>query len=524
MDFVKRLHGQLIELVRAMTPRARVTVGGLILAVLLGLAYLTQQKLAGETTYLLGGQPFSSDELTTVQGALGKAQLNDFTVEGNRLRIPKSKQAAYLAALADGNALPQTLTDIFSEGNEKTNWWSTRQQQVAQARATKKKWLSLMLRSMNGVESADVEFDKEESRGWKPTQIATALVAVKMRGGQPLTEDRAAYFQRVAAAALNMSPPDVTVVDRNSDLVVGGANAQGTVGAADDYLNLKRKYQADYEAKLHKALSYVPGVMVSAEVELDREQRREGARAPLDANGPLGIANQPANLRGFPAARPNSGEETGLVATNAPPTLQQNRTDSPGWTPRQVKVSVGVPTSYFDEIWRRRHSDRAADHAVAPPADELAQIELAEIARIRQCASGLIPNSDAAATEPLVTVTPFFHAVPSEAVKPPLAALVSAWLVSSGPEVAVILIAIVGLAALRLALRHVVRRPPQVQQTATGATESRSTGGPHVSRLRADLAQRISSGRPSREDLADIVREDPAAAANVLRSWIGNVN
>ncbi len=275
MDFANRIYGQCAELLRAMTPRARLTVALLAVVVLASFVYLGRQEFAGDTMYLLGGQELSPSEVTAMQGALGKAKLSDFAVEGNRIRIPRVKQAAYLAALADGNALPQTLTDIFSEATDKTTWFTSRQQQLDQARTAKKKGLALMLRDMHGVESADVDFDKEEPRGLRRDRIAAALVALKLQAGQTLDEDRAAFFQRTVAAALIMAPHDVTVVDKVNHVVFGG---RGSNAPADDlYRDLKRKYQADYEENVRKSLAYVPGVTVNADVETGSRVAARGA-------------------------------------------------------------------------------------------------------------------------------------------------------------------------------------------------------------------------------------------------------
>src|ERR1700753_236475 len=112
MDLVNRIYGQFLELVRAMTPRARLVAALTAILVLASFAYLGRREFHGDTIYLLGDQELAPAEITAMQGALGKAKLNDFVVDGNHIRVPRAKQAAYLAALAEGNALPQTLTDV----------------------------------------------------------------------------------------------------------------------------------------------------------------------------------------------------------------------------------------------------------------------------------------------------------------------------------------------------------------------------------------------------------------------------
>ena len=173
---------------------------------------------------------------------------------------------------------------------------------------------------MHGVESADVDFDKEEPRGLRRDRIATAFVALKLQAGQTLDEDRAAFFQRTVAAALIMAPHDVTVVDKVNHVVFGG---RGSDAPADDlYRDLKRKYQADYEENVRKSLAYVPGITVNADVELDRELRREERRIEFDANQPANLATPSAAHRGESMDLSNNTSE---VHRRAQPDQDRNR-------------------------------------------------------------------------------------------------------------------------------------------------------------------------------------------------------
>ena len=43
---------------------------------------------------LMGGEPFSAAQLPAMEAAFAKANLSDYEVEGNRIRIPGGQQAA----------------------------------------------------------------------------------------------------------------------------------------------------------------------------------------------------------------------------------------------------------------------------------------------------------------------------------------------------------------------------------------------------------------------------------------------
>src|SRR5690348_9182143 len=106
MDFLNKAYSQITDLFRSMTPAARLTAGLLAAVIVLGLAFLFRFQSQSMDGYLLEGRPFMAGELTAVQRALSEANLNDWALDGNRIKIPAGQKAVYIAALAENNALP----------------------------------------------------------------------------------------------------------------------------------------------------------------------------------------------------------------------------------------------------------------------------------------------------------------------------------------------------------------------------------------------------------------------------------
>jgi hypothetical protein len=67
------------------------------------------QLLRGGDDYLFGGDSIPTPTLRKIEETFGKAGLNDFSIEGGRVKVPHSQRATYLAALADAKALPRDL-------------------------------------------------------------------------------------------------------------------------------------------------------------------------------------------------------------------------------------------------------------------------------------------------------------------------------------------------------------------------------------------------------------------------------
>src|SRR5688572_17770903 len=121
MDFINQATAQASDLFRSMTVGARITAGLLLAVVVISLAYLFNYQVNGGETYLLGGQHFSTSELTAMQAAFSEAGLGGYEVEGGRIRIPRAQQAAYVAALAEAKALPMNWNDHLVRALDASN-------------------------------------------------------------------------------------------------------------------------------------------------------------------------------------------------------------------------------------------------------------------------------------------------------------------------------------------------------------------------------------------------------------------
>src|SRR5262245_37874372 len=127
MDFITQAYAQLVELIRSMSPGTRVATALLLVVVVLSVAYLFQYNVAGGDEFLLGGRPFSASELTAIEAAFAKAGLGKSQVVGSTIRIPRGKKELYLAALADGNALPADFYKYLDDAVNKDSPWASKQ-------------------------------------------------------------------------------------------------------------------------------------------------------------------------------------------------------------------------------------------------------------------------------------------------------------------------------------------------------------------------------------------------------------
>jgi flagellar M-ring protein FliF len=324
-----------------------------------------------------------------------------------------------------------------------------------------------------------------------------------------------------------------------------------------DYADYKRRHEMDWQQKISHVLSYIPGVLVTTNVELDpevvneqksteydparavvfksREVTAKTADAPtagrrsdiVEQNG----IHQPATM--FSSAGLKKNDETGeLEQEKAVPTTEKFVVRE-GRTPTRVTVSVAVPNSYYERIWRQQNPASAGQPQATPDSGELAILQESERKKIETAVVTLLPIPAVKTSDsyPQVTVSTFYQ-VPQPALPEVTASdNALAWMGQYWSTLGMILLALVSLIMLRGMVKTVpaaAAAPPggttfethQASSLVADATQAGSDENP----ARGHANRRAAHGPQLRDELADIVRDDPDAAVSILRTWIGNAS
>jgi flagellar M-ring protein FliF len=547
MDFLNKAFAQLNELFRSMTVGARITAGLLLVVVVVSLVYLFRYETSSPDLYLMNGKRLSAADLAAAEAAFGAANLGSYEIEGNRIRVPRGQQARFMGALADKKAIPNDFFGYLDEAvNGQSSFLEDRHQREERMKVAKQKELSRIISSMTGIESAKVFWDSETKPGLTPTTAKTALVSVKPTGSANLDEAQAANIRHLVARAIaGMKYENVGVVDENSGRTfIGDENGGGPMD--DPYYARKRHAEQEWRKKILEALSYVRGASVAVNVELEKElRRRETEHKPdakpvpyrktektrsrtHDGSVPAGRpgfqANQPQALAASTGKGAHEEEEETNTTEDSTFGTKSVETEMPGLTPTRVTASIGVPTSYFERVWRERNPTPPGEQAKSPSPADLEQIRTQEVAKIKSAVVGLFPPLDKGgdATQ-LVTVTEFQDIAAEPVREPGMTEKTLDWLVRNWSTLGLIFLGMFSLVVLRSMARaapaaHGPPRPAAGPETPA-ETEPAPQETPAQRRLR-----RLTAGGPTlRDELSELVAEDPDAAANVLRTWIGTV-
>ncbi len=564
MDFLNKAYAQLVELFRSMTPGARTTSALLLVVAVVSVAFLFNHQVSGPDTYLMGGEMFSPSQLRDMQAAFGKAGL-EAQLDGARVKVPSGQQSKYMAALAEANALPAEFGEFLHKAVNTNSFFSpNRLQQETQIKIARQRELQGIINSMSGVDKCAVQIDEEIKRDLFAKKIITASVSIQPKGLQPVTADLVSVVKNlVAGSVAGLKPEAVTVIDlRNARSFAGNGGLDSTSGGTmGDYADYKKRLQRDWEESIGRVLSYIPGVVVTTNVELDpelsneetateyepkhSERRREpGGSIANDENtsgqwptlGRNGEANRSA--KGGGSLLPMVGDESNQKQPPRAMPIMQKRIVREGRTPKRVTVSVAVPNTYYEEVWRRQNPPPEGQTETRPDPAALAELQAAEKKKIEEMIVTLLPLRDKTLdVSPQVAVSTFYpiHSAPLPELTAQESAL--AWLGQHWNALALGGLALVSLLVLRSIVRSTPTDPARnpisaVQDKARAFSllsddesdepldatgDGRFTGGGRF--------KRRDGSQPSlRDELAEIVNDDPEAAVSILRTWIGNAS
>lgn len=552
MDFLSKAMQQVRELYEGMTPSARLVTVVLTLAIVVSIVFLFRFEAVGGDAYLYGGQEFSQTDLAAMMTALGQAGLNDAEIKGNRLQVPRSQQAAYISAIAKGGATPKsgkTLDDPSFSGNP----FDTRSQQEAREKARKQLKIATMLEELKNLESVAVEYDEVRKNTISRELVRSALITAKAVGSKPLTESEIRTIQRsVMMAVGSIAPENIVVVDKVTGISTVGTPQDDISDPANNrYATTKKYYENMWREKIIARIQPTYGATnVQVNVELDdtlahlEQTKQLGTPAVLRSETEKETSE---SVRGEPGGRPGVVPNTGgansasSVSSNLESSSQttKNRESSESrvggsitqvekarLVPKEVSVSIGIPESYYRALWQLRN--KPADGTAAPAMtttdmDTLLPIVKSEVQSIVQPLI-LVPKTGEDIFD-YITVTPDYELPETPLVLPTFSDHAFSWLTANWQTLGMIFLGFAGL----LMLRGMVKSSYAPQGGAPAQDEEEDEPSLRVAAGTEDgeggaakTKRRFSTDGPNiKDELSELIQDDPDTAANVLKQWIG---
>ncbi len=541
MSLISQTTDQLRETFSTMPMQSRVIAGLLVVAIGVGLAFLVQGGSGQNDELLFGGKSLSENELDVIEMAFARAGLNAWTREGHRLRIPMVSRNEYYAALEESTNLPMTLRTNMEQAISSGNPLESNEQRLAREMHATERDLGAKIAMFHDVRWASVEYDRGERRGLSSTRPQTASVMVTPEGIEPLSRVRVNQIKDlIVGSYAGMSVDHVKVIDVNA--------TEGMLDAedADPMLRKRRDVEALIEQKVKSMLVGYGPIRVAASAEIDptmevektvlkydseRTTTNESSRKSESTN------TRPAN-QGVPGVVPNAiGNRAQSIDTDSESNKsKEEERESNGVVGEQwensrtaslqvkkIKVSVGLPSSYYQKIWPQVHQQKTPGVNVTetPPMQlvDLNEMRATTEESITTAIASLLP--DVAAGEdrfPLVKVFEYPDLPEPPGIETNTSDVAMTWIANSWQTMALIGLALVALLVARSAVRSTTTTPTEfsegfglelpappaaLEETAEGNDKMKITGG------------------TLRDELVELVEKNPEVAANVIRAWVG---
>ncbi len=257
---------------------------------------------------------------------------------------------------------------------------------------------------------------------------------------------------------------------------------------------------------------------------MTRESAPPGGAPGLQSNNGNGGAMAPASL--------GKGNETKMNARPNRSTIvlqTSTETEKFGLTPKLAKVSIGIPASYYEKVWQQRNPPKEGEEVKKPDAQAIEPIRTEITQDVRTAVANLLPTAPEI-KDPmlLVTVTTFQDIKVAEIPAPPAMQRATSWLGQNWPTIAMVGLVLFSLGMLRSLLRSLPAAPAEsaaISMRVSGSEPKPQAPEEEVEVTAARRLRRITGSGPSlRDELSEFVKEDPDSAANILRTWIGQVN
>jgi flagellar biosynthesis/type III secretory pathway M-ring protein FliF/YscJ len=471
MEPWRRTLSQLRELFNNLAPAQRLTLVLVPLLILAGLGLVMQGTGGPTEEALLSGKVFSSDELEKAKAALRNGNFTQYRVDGQRILVAQAEAARYNAALVTGQGVPASFGDDMERAIADNNplLGVSDAQHRERIDLGKSRELIKIIKAVPFVEDASLVPHRPRQRIFHGEAKMTALLAVKLRIGRELPGDLAMSLRQIVAGGFGMAPADVTVVDMTTGKAPRLLENDDRRGQA--YVERLREFTALYQQKIAEALSYIPNVLVSVNVEVAQSTAEGGTGAPVAGSA---LA---------------------------------------GYTPSSVQVAIAVPKDYYREIALRQGVDATNRAALRK---KVTQLKIETERAVREKIVRLVPATTGGMANDAINVSSYDRleaadthiAVP---VSNQVREVVMQW---GGPAG----LAVFAVWALWIANRNKKRRPESDSPAADELATERTQPMPAAS---AAIEQPPGRGATARRaQLQILVRENPKLAAAALRGWL----
>lgn len=565
MNFLNDFSKQMRDMFMSLTPAARLVAGILVVAIAVSTAFLFQGTSSAPSDYLFNGQSFKESEIQAMEVAFSKASLRNYEVVGSRIKVPSSEKDQYIKSLDDNNALPRTLNNGRERVDTSNPFRSARESELIY-KERKQKDVADAISRMSGIIDATVEYS-ESKQGFGRQLMQSAVVLVTPQSGHPLQPEQMREIARVVSGAFSgLQAENVRVTDLSTGL--GFTPDENAIGGDEaPYMKQRRLFETNYKQRIRNTLNWLGDFPLEVEVILDDTIFSETEQLKYDPQ-PVTIEtiasrkdseSTKASQGGKPGTDPNAlGNKGGSLAGSPDqaskvkettenekriPGQEITRMAKAGLVPKRVSTSIGIADGFIRKTletrWLQANPDKTPADMPAPAQADMDTLFKELENNINLAVAGILPPV-AAGDDRFKLVSVYrYTEVPADVIPPPsMTTVVMEFLKESWQTLGLftIVLAAMGLVfsmsrtkstaaddpfkdGFGIALMEKMKENLEITDEEEGGQggDDGTEIGPDGKRVRKVEV----TGAELKESLSTMIQENPDAAVNLIRTWIG---
>jgi hypothetical protein len=573
MERIKKIYAHVRDLFLSMTPTNRIIVSLLSLVLIFSLGYLIVggiKKSDPTSAYvkIYNGYHFSSEEVRAVEDALADSNLKDFRWVGDQLEVHRNNQSKYIAVIALSSAVHPKGVALAETTKNLSTWESSK---IIDERLfhAKSQVLAEAIARFPGVVSAEIipnKRDKWNKNVWFREKVPSISVFVDALYFKPLPEDTIVAIGNSVKTAFGITDlREITITDRRNSRIYYGNGEDVDSSGPGAYAKAQKNQQEYWEKRIHDLLN-IKGLQVQTSIILKTKYNERAldvtqriAKDPFyEHTDKYSLDIEAAERGGRPgqismSARPLINPITTLSDKSklAEKRDENEKTKSIGGTeeryevfplvPDRITATLRIPRDYIRDSWiAKNKNNNTGSPPPEPTPEQLAEEEQLLQNTIRQDVGNMFINyrGDSRSADPYNMVQVSFY---NQIVEPEIELTnwqkIQMWLYQHWQTLSLMGLVLGGLCVLFSITRPV--KPPQIviyeapevpmeviEAQAKAKADAEAAAAAEASASDEDIDRTLEpfgSIRSIRDEIAELVAENPEAAAAVLRQWIGNV-
>jgi flagellar biosynthesis/type III secretory pathway M-ring protein FliF/YscJ len=541
MEFIKKQLEQIKEHLGTLTTSQRLVIYLLVVIIFIAL-FWTIYQTSSPSMVALFEKTLTDSEIATYEN---KLELWDITyrVEGGKILVKRQELDRILARLGQNNALPSDMSESWKKLILDSDMWISQEDRQNRWKLALEQRLGQIIQLMDGVQNAYVIINNGSKKLFSdgPSSDPSASVYLSMKSGEaPSKALVLAVAGMVSGAVDRLTRERVQVIANGAPCRVPDNNSPYST----DALDARRDYERHFSDKIQQVLAInnaQVGVFVELETETIQTTEQKYGDPIVSREHATENTSEPMMPKGEPGVRPNTGmtvqmpEAAGQKSSQTESdTEYQGSRDltqivkqkNPGAV-RTIRATINIPYSYFVEIFQTQtgKTDKPTE----------AQLEPIIKAQEENISKKILPIINA--TDPSFVEVSYFYDQPATIGS-------TTALAASGPTSLPDLmkfakpagLVVLAFASLLMVLMMMKKASSNVsiqnleQKLAAQAEPTPPLEGETGPVGEASSTEGVLEGievdehtlrtRKMAEQVATMVKEDPASAATLIRQWI----